>query len=190
LIVVVGLALLGVTSWQLGRAMTTDQPRVLEAAGRILPGARPLPGQVGLFALDLAGAQIAVLGDPRRQGRSALQGTTDGSETATTFLMYRAGTDLTPQQLIGRLRREMEARRYRESGTRILQQEEVRFLLGTRPLSAAHLVVEAAGGQRLEEFTLVLRREPGHVIAMFLGPEDHLKAGHIQAFLDGLAEGP
>lgn len=188
---VIGAVLLGLMSWQAKRSMSMDPEKVVAAADRILPGARPLQGQVGLFSVDFAGTRMVFLGDPRQGGGAPRTASPGASEVVTTTLMSREASDLTPRQLVERLRRELEARRYWERGARILRQEEVRFRLHGKDLPAAHLLVETEQRRRFEEFTLVLPGpEGGQVIAMFMGPEKSLDPTHVQAFLDGLVPQP
>lgn len=188
LFLVLSAVLLVLMTWQARRSVSQDPDRVVAAAGRILPGARPLEGQVGLFALEFWGTRMAVLGDPRLASRVPAPADPGLPAVPTTLLMAREGTDLKPSEELERLQAEMEERGYLPRGSRVIRREEVPFRAAGREVLGTRTGLETPRRERYEQFTLLLPGPRGMVLALFAGTA--LSPERVQRSLDGTEPPP
>ena len=188
LFLVLSAALGVLMTWQARRSVSQDPDRVLAAAAAILPGFRPLEGQVGLFAVDFWGTRMAVLGDPRLAGGVPAPPDAGLPAVPIAVLMAREGTDSKPSEQLERLRGEMEERGYLPAGSRVLRQEEVPFRAAGQQVRGTRTRLETTRRERYEQFALLLPGPRGQVLALFAGPA--LSPEQVQQGLDGIGTPP
>lgn len=174
----------GYLYWKFNQSVTFDPARIAAVTEEILPGASPLPGQVGLFAVTLDGSRMVVMGDPKLRPES--RETATGEVGTTTLSLSQAK----PEEMAERLRTEMETRGFRAGDLKVLKKEDASFPVDGRTLSGVRVLMETPEKKELEEFTLVIPGPQGEVLAMFMAPEGRLGPEEVQRFLDGLADLP
>lgn len=170
-LVIAGM-LFGAATWVMNRAVVSDPAQVVALADQILPGAKPLPGQVGIAGLQMMGRRLAILGDP------IVEKPQPGSE-GNLIVLQSLDPDAKPEEVTRRLRTELEDRGYRAEAA--VAEEGTVTIAGREALRS---VLKTSDGKTIEQFAVVF---PGRAVALFQGP---MGEDGVRAFLEGLAPEP